>query len=50
MNLIGMIVFPFVGSPVLKTVGGLKQEDFNALMQQRKVLIPKWLKAISKVK
>ena len=50
MNLIGMIVFHFVGSPVLKTVGGLKQEDFNALMQQRKVLIPKWLKAISKVK
>jgi AcrR family transcriptional regulator len=50
MNLIGMIVFPFAGSPILKTVGGLKQEDFNTLMQQRKVLIPKWLKAISKVK
>jgi AcrR family transcriptional regulator len=50
MNLIGMIVFPFAGSPVLKTVGGLKQEEFNTLMQQRKVLIPKWLKAISKVK
>ncbi len=50
MNLIGMIVFPFVGSPIIKTVGGLKQEEFNELMQQRKVLIPKWLKAISKVK
>ena len=50
MNLIGMIVFPFVGSPILKNVGGLKQADFNELMQQRKVLIPKWIKAISKVK
>lgn len=50
MNLIGMIVFPFAGSPILKVVGGMKQDDFNALMQQRKVLIPKWLKAISKVK
>ena len=50
MNLIGMIVFPFAGSPILKVVGGMKQEEFNELMRQRKVLIPKWLKAISKVK
>jgi AcrR family transcriptional regulator len=50
MNLIGMVVFPFVGSPILKNIGGLKQKEFNELMQQRKVLIPKWLKAISKVK
>jgi AcrR family transcriptional regulator len=50
MNLIGMIVFPFVGSPILKNVGELKQDDFNNLMEQRKKLIPKWLKAISKVK
>jgi len=50
MNLIGMVVFPFVGSPMLKNAGDLKQEDFNELMQQRKVLIPKWLQAISKIK
>ena len=50
MNMIGMIVFPFVGSPILKNVGGLKQKDFNDLMQQRKILIPKWLKAMSKAK
>jgi AcrR family transcriptional regulator len=50
MNLIGMIVFPFVGRPILSHVGGLKQDDFNKLMEQRKTLIPKWLKAISKVK
>ena len=50
MNLIGMIVFPFVGRPILSHVGGLKNDDFNTLMEQRKKLIPKWLKAISKVK
>jgi AcrR family transcriptional regulator len=50
MNLIGMIVFPFVGRPILSHVGQLKQDDFNNLMEQRKKLIPKWLKAISKVK
>jgi AcrR family transcriptional regulator len=50
MNLIGMIVFPFAGRPIISIVGGLKQDDFNALMEQRKKLIPKWLKAISQVK
>jgi len=50
MNLIGMVVFPFVGSPMLKNAGDLKQDDFNELMQQRKILIPKWLEAISKIK
>jgi AcrR family transcriptional regulator len=50
MNLISMIVFPFVGRPILSHVGGLTQDDFNKLMGQRKILIPKWLKAISKIK
>jgi len=50
MNLIGMIVFPFAGRPILSHVGELKHNDFNNLMEQRKILIPKWLKAISKVK
>jgi AcrR family transcriptional regulator len=50
MNLIGMIVFPFVGSPMLKNIGGLKQEGFNELMQERKKLIPKWIKTMTKVK
>jgi len=35
---------------MLKNAGDLKQDDFNELMQQRKILIPKWLEAISKIK
>lgn len=50
MNLMGMVVFPFVGSPMLKSLGNLKQEEFDELMQERKRLIPKWIKTIATVK
>ena len=50
MNMLGMVVFPFVGSPMLKGIGDLKQKEFDELMQQRKKLIPKWVNAILKIK
>ena len=50
MNLIGLIMFPFIASPLLKRVGDLKDEDFNRLMQERKKLIPVWIEAIMKAK
>jgi AcrR family transcriptional regulator len=50
MNLMGMIVFPFIGSPILKKVGRLKAQQFDKLMQERKKLIPVWVKAILKAK
>lgn len=46
MNVIGLVVFPFVASPILKNLGGLNTEDFTALMQERKKLIAKWLEAM----
>ena len=48
--MLGMVVFPFVGSPMLKSIGDLKQKDFDELMQQRKKLIPKWVNATLKIK
>jgi len=42
MNLLGMIIFPFVGKPVLQTVTG-GEESYLALMEERKKLIPEWL-------
>ena len=45
-NLMGMIVFPFVGAPILQKIGNIDREQFNALMQERKKLIPIWIKAI----
>jgi AcrR family transcriptional regulator len=50
MNLMSMAVFPFVASPMIMGLGELSQKDFNELMTQRKVLIPKWIKALLKAK
>jgi AcrR family transcriptional regulator len=48
MNLIGLTIFPFVASPLLQNIGGLKQQDFIAMMEERKKLIPAWIKAMMK--
>ncbi|KMQ60204.1 TetR family transcriptional regulator [Chryseobacterium angstadtii] len=48
MNLIGLIVFPFVASPMLKIIGNMQDQDFHQYMQERKTLIPKWIKAMMK--
>lgn len=45
-NILGLCVFPFIASPLLKGLGSLSQSDFNSLMQERKVLIPKWVNAM----
>ncbi|MGB4849813.1 MAG: TetR/AcrR family transcriptional regulator [Saprospiraceae bacterium] len=50
MNIMGMIIFPFVGSPILKNIGDLEEKTFNELMEQRKILIPKWIEAMMNVK
>jgi AcrR family transcriptional regulator len=43
-NLIGLTVFPFLGRPILQKVAGVNDKEFNELMQQRKELIPIWIK------
>jgi AcrR family transcriptional regulator len=50
MNMLGLIVFPFIGSPMLKKVGKLSDRQFDKLMQERKTLIPVWIKAMLKAK
>jgi len=44
MNLAGLTVFPFIGKPVFSQVGQLTKEDFSNLMEERKKLIPRWIK------
>lgn len=46
MNLMGMTIFPFISSPILKEIGGIEKSVFNQLMDERKELIPKWIKAM----
>lgn len=44
MNLAGMIVFPFVASPMIKLVTQMPESEFDMLMDQRKRMVPMWLK------
>jgi AcrR family transcriptional regulator len=46
MNLLSLIIFPFVGQPFLSAVGSLNDNQFHKLMQERKKLIPVWIKAM----
>ncbi|REG86397.1 TetR/AcrR family transcriptional regulator [Algoriphagus antarcticus] len=46
MNMLGMTVFPFIGSPMIKGMGNIDQPEFEKLMQERKTLIPVWIKVI----
>src|SRR5438105_3603012 len=50
MNMMGLTVFPFVGSPLFQNLGDLNQAEFIALMQERKKLVPAWMKAMLKEK
>ncbi|MEP0713300.1 TetR family transcriptional regulator [Algoriphagus sp.] len=45
MNLLGMTVFPFVASPMIKGIGAIDQAEFESLMQERKTIIPDWIKS-----
>ena len=46
MNLMGLIIFPIIGRPFLSAIGGLNDTQFVQLMQERKKLIPVWVKAM----
>jgi AcrR family transcriptional regulator len=50
MNLMGMIVFPFLNSIIIKKIGNLSNDQFDKLMQERKKRIPVWVKAMIKAK
>ena len=49
MNLISLTVFPFIAKPILKGVGNLNEKEYLELMQQRKALIPIWIKAMTQI-
>ena len=45
-NMVGMTVFPFVGRHILQRVTNTNDQQFIAYMQERKRLVPIWLKAM----
>ena len=48
INLIGLVVFPFIAKPMIMAGGNLDTTTFNVLMVQRKQWIPIWMKAMMK--
>ncbi|WP_028982426.1 TetR/AcrR family transcriptional regulator [Sporocytophaga myxococcoides] len=50
INILGMVVFPFIAKPILFTSGQVDSKAFGVLINERKKLIPLWIKAIMKAK
>jgi len=50
MNLLGLVVFPFIAKPIIMGRKNLEIEQFHALMQERKKKIPIWINMMFKAK
>ena len=48
MNILGLAVFPFVSKPILFPASSQNNAGFAAAMEERKILIPKWVRAMLK--
>ena len=46
LNVIGLVIFPFIAKPILTSIINIPEEQYKALMLQRKTLIPQWLSLI----
>ena len=45
VSIFGLTVFPFLAKPMMFATGMANEKDFAALMNQRKMLVPKWVKS-----
>ncbi|XZF16279.1 TetR/AcrR family transcriptional regulator [Chitinophagaceae bacterium MMS25-I14] len=50
LNLLALSVFPFVGKPLFMVISGSDDNNFNKMMEERRQLIPVWIKAMLKAK
>ena len=48
MNVMGLVIFPFIGKPLLMGGSGINDSEFTMLMTERKKLIPIWVKSMMK--
>ncbi|BAU55089.1 TetR/AcrR family transcriptional regulator [Mucilaginibacter gotjawali] len=46
MNMLGLIVFPFIGRPLMLKTGIVNEEEFRKIIEERKKLIPLWIVSI----
>lgn len=47
-NMMSLIVFPFVASPMLMKITGVTHKQYMDLMRERKKMIPQWINAMLK--
>jgi len=48
MNVLGMVLFPFIAQPMIMSGTGLNNQEFSDLMEERKKLIPIWVQSMFK--
>ncbi len=46
INLLSLVIFPFIGRPFLQEIHGLNDEQYFSLIEERKQLIPVWIKTM----
>jgi len=46
MNIMGMIVFPFLATPIAQRIGNMSKSELMFVLEHRKKMIPVWTKAI----
>ena len=50
LNLMGLVVFPFIAQPMISVVTGIEKDSFFEMIQDRKRLIPLWIESMLTVK
>ncbi|MBU4538624.1 MAG: TetR/AcrR family transcriptional regulator [Weeksellaceae bacterium] len=46
VNFLSMTAFPFIGKPILKNFSIMNDEEFQQFVEERKTLVPVWIKMI----
>jgi AcrR family transcriptional regulator len=50
LNLMGLVVFPFIAQPVISAATGVARDHYFEMIQERKRLIPLWVESMLSVK
>ena len=50
LNMLGMCVFPFIAAPLLKQIADVDVRTFDALVDERTALVPRWMKITMEAK
>jgi AcrR family transcriptional regulator len=49
INMLGLTIFPFIASPLIKSIGELSDAEFDEMIVERKKLIPLWFNSMLKI-